>query len=111
MREPTLHRQQLQHGDTLLVVIGKAGNVSGYWRGQLDTAIGQEWQQRHGDQRLGRREDHESRFGLSRAERCFGDDLAVHPDRELRGLQVAIVDLGLDSVAKGVDCGSVQHGS
>ena len=40
-----------------------------------------------------------------------GDDLAVQPERELGGLRMAVVDLGLDAGSEGVDCVGVEHGS
>ena len=111
LREPALHRQQLQHGDAVLAVVAEPRQVSSDRCGQCDAAVGEVRQQRHGDDGLGCREDHEPRVGGCRSERCTGDDLAVQSDRELRGLRVSLVDLGLDADLKGVDCVAVEHAS
>ena len=107
--ETALHGQQLEDRDALLAIGTELRQITGNRSRQLDAAIGEMREQRHGDDHLRRREDHEPRLRRSGSERAAGDRLALQPERELGRGGMAIVDFGADAVLEGVDCVGVEH--
>ena len=107
--ETALHGQQLEDRDALLAIGTELRQVAGNGSRQLDAAVGEMREQRHGDDHLRRREDHEPRLRRGGSERGVGDQLALQPERELGRSGMAIVDFAADAVLKSVDCVGVEH--
>jgi hypothetical protein len=106
-----LHGQQLEHGHAALAVLTELREIAGHGCCELQGAVGEVRQERHGDHGLGGREDDEPRLGASGPERATGDDLAIEAECELCGKRATAIDLGLDAVRKGIDCLGVEHAS